>query len=52
MAVFNVVSTLPYAFTEADFVFVGLVGALVDVAWALHLNPAAPPAGEELERRE
>lgn len=50
VAVFNVVSTVPFAFTLADFVFIGLLGAMIDVCWALGGGGAEDP--RELEQGE
>jgi GAF domain-containing protein len=47
VAAFNVVSTLPFAFTLADFIFVALAGAVIDVSLALG---EPPPIQPELEQ--
>jgi GAF domain-containing protein len=44
VAVFNVISTQPYAFTLPDLVFVSLLGAFIDVVWARGLEDDEQPA--------
>lgn len=52
VAVLNVVSTYPFAFTAADFVFIGLIGAVIDVVWSMAAGGDAPAIEARANHRE